>query len=66
MGHASRSARGQLETKNLSALRSEDRVPEREPDKPSFHIDIVEQSSSKVGDRLPSLTPTTIYSILYM
>ncbi len=50
MGHASRSARGQVETKSLSVIGSEDRLCEREPDKPSIHINIVEQPNTKVSE----------------
>jgi hypothetical protein len=59
MGHASRSTRGQVKTKNLSAIGSEDRLFERKPNKPSIHIDIVEQPNVKVRRLffLPSTSP---------
>ena len=56
MGHASRSARGQVETKSVSALGSENRVCERESDKPTAHIDVVEQSSAQVSSHMFSVT----------
>src|SRR5450631_521851 len=48
MGHASRSTRGQVKTKSLSTIGSEDRLFERKPNKPSIHIDSVEQPNAKV------------------
>ena len=48
MGYASRSTRGQVKTKSLSAIRSEDRLRERKPNQPSIHSDSVKQPNTKV------------------
>ena len=56
MGHASRSARGHVETKSLPALGPEDRVCEREPDQFRVYIDVVEQSSAQVSGHMFSVT----------
>lgn len=58
MGYTSRSTRGQVETKSLSAIGSEDRLFERKPNKPSVHIDVVEQPNAKVR-RLFFFLPST-------
>jgi len=56
MGYASRSARGQVETKSLPALGPEDRVCERKPDESKVHLDVVEQSSAQVSSHMFSVT----------
>ncbi len=55
MDHASRSARGQVETASLPSFGPEDRLCEREPNKPCFHPHSVEQSNAQVSLPLSSL-----------
>ena len=49
MDHASRSARGHVETKSLPTLGPDDRVCERELDESRVYIYVVEQSSAQVS-----------------